>query len=359
MGENFLKVSAIIFDLGGVYFSDGTKKVIELICEKYSVEKPILKNIYYGDRSWDLRINKISSSDYWDSIYKQYPDLNHIDFKTLWYDSFVINHQMADLIRILAKTYCLGIISGNIADRVDYLERKYSFSHIFDFKIYSFNTGLHKIDKRLYDIASSQLSALGIHPEETIFIDDNEDCLEAAMKVGMQTILFKNDFSNLCLNFASLGVKTPHMPNDKSEFSPLNYGHLKIMEFTHWDLYLSDNKNYLGRMYLVAKNGDGRDFSDLNREEINEFHELSKKIKKVLYALFQPDLINYASLCNVYKKLHVHFVPRYKNKRYFYGVEFTDKRWGMNYSPYDHNYIMEIDCLLAVKNSIISMFCTA
>ncbi len=351
-----MKISAVIFDLGGVYFSDGTKKVVELICEKYSVEKSILNNIYYGDKSWDLRINKISSFDYWDSIYKQYPDFNHIDFKNLWYDSFEINHQIADLIRILTKNYCLGIISGNIADRVDYLERKYNFGHLFDFKIYSFNTGLHKIDKRLYDIAATQLNAIGISADETIFIDDNEDCLEAARDVGMQTILFKNDFSNLCQKLAVLGVKSPPMSADKLKLTPVNYEHLKIMEFTHWDLYLSDNKNYLGRMYLVAKNGEGRDFSDLNCEELSEFHALSQKIKRILYALFQPDLINYASLCNVYKKLHVHFVPRYKNKRYFHDVEFIDKRWGMNYSPYDHNYIMEIDCLLAIKNSIMSMF---
>lgn len=350
-----MKISAIVFDLGGVYFSDGTQKVLERIEQKYSVNTAILKHIYYGDKSWDLRINKISSADYWDYIYKLYPDLGHIDFKNLWYDSFEQNHEVDALIRVLAKDYCLGIISGNIADRVDYLERKYNFGSLFHFKLYSFNTGLHKIDKRLYEIAVSQLNAMGISPFETVFIDDNQDCLEAAMHLGMKTIVFKNDFSNLCQELLQLGIEVPKFPEKFLTPKSPNYDDLKIMAFTYWDLYLSDNKSYLGRVYLVAKNGEGRDFSDLNAAELNELHQLSQKIKGVLGKLFQPDLINYASLGNVYKKLHVHFVPRYKNKRKFYDLEFIDKRWGMNYSPYDHHDRMEKACFLELKKTIRSM----
>ncbi len=347
-----MKVSAVVFDLGGVYFSDGTKKVIDFLNKNYSISMPILQDIYYGDKSWDLRINKISSYDYWTYVYKKYPHLNNIDFKYLWYDSFTIDYKIHHMVKSLSKKYYLGIISGNISDRVDYLEKKYCFKHLFDFQLYSFSTGLHKIDKRLYTLASTQLKVMKIPTYETIFLDDNEDCVKIASEVGMYSILYKNDFKKLSQQLRELGVDVSAEYEDIAKFKNIDYSYLKIKEYDNWDLYLHDNQSYLGRMYLVARSDNDRDFSDITDVEMKEFLSISKKIKIVLYTLFQPDLINYSSLCNVYRKLHVHFVPRYKSKRYFHEVEFTDKRWGMNYSPYDQKHFINGGCLLAIKETI-------
>lgn len=349
-----MKISAIVFDLGGVYFSNGTKKVIELIHKNYAVSKSILTDIYCGEKSWDLRINKISSYDYWEYIYNKYPNLSNIDFKNLWYEAFTLNSDINHMVKALAERYCLGIISGNISDRISHLEKKYNFEHFFTFKIYTFNTGIHKNNKELYTILSAQLKALKIPAHETVFIDDNEDCLQAASRVGIKTILFKDDYAYLQQQLLAFGVNIPAIPqnNFNSKNLEIDYQSLKIMEYPYWQLYLHSNQNYLGRMYLLARYDKDRDFSELTEGEIEEFFYISKTIKNTLYSLFQPDVLNYSSLCNVYKKLHIHFIPRYKDKRYFKTLEFIDKRWGMNYSPYDYEHKISNECLFAIRDAI-------
>ena len=68
--------------------------------------------------------------------------------------------------------------------------------------------------------------------------------------------------------------------------------------------------------------------------------------------LFLPDKINYAALGNVFERLHVHFIPRYKTKRVFSGVDFIDTRWGKNYAPYEHNFKISSVSVHEIKLSL-------
>lgn len=137
----------------------------------------------------------------------------------------------------------------------------------------------------------------------------------------------------------------------------VNVVQLKIAEFKHWDLFLHENQSLLGRVYLSAKRKNAIDFIAMTSEEREEFFELGAKINEALLILFHPDLMNYASLGNRFKHLHVHFVPRYKEERTFLGVSFTDAKWGMNYAPYDKKFVVSKDCLFKLrdilKNAII------
>jgi len=108
---------------------------------------------------------------------------------------------------------------------------------------------------------------------------------------------------------------------------------LKIKEYAHWSLFLNQDQGYLGRMCLVAKREDAVDFFEMTLDEREELFRAGTQIKAALEQLFQPDLMNYASLGNVYHHLHVHFIPRYRSSRSFAGNEFTDPRWGSPYDP--------------------------
>lgn len=68
--------------------------------------------------------------------------------------------------------------------------------------------------------------------------------------------------------------------------------------------------------------------------------------------LFFPDKMNYAALSNVFEKLHVHFIPRYKTERIFEGIKFIDKQWGKNYAPYDRSFSVHPDIMNKIKSCI-------
>jgi diadenosine tetraphosphate (Ap4A) HIT family hydrolase len=134
----------------------------------------------------------------------------------------------------------------------------------------------------------------------------------------------------------------------------IDFEKLKIKEYEYWNLYLNEYQCYLGRTCLVAKRPDAIDFIAMTRDEREEFFSIGQTLNQALKTLFQPDLMNYASMGNVYNHLHVHLIPRYKERREFNGITFEDKRWGKNYAPYDRTFELTLDQLLHIKEAIKS-----
>ena len=132
----------------------------------------------------------------------------------------------------------------------------------------------------------------------------------------------------------------------------IDFNDLKIKVYNHWTLYLNEFQCYLGRLYLVAKRDSAKDFIEMLPVERDEFFKVASNAKRALSELFQPDLMNYASLGNNFNHLHVHLIPRYAEKRVFGGIEFFDKRWGSNYAPYDRDFNLPLEDLLKIRDSI-------
>jgi len=73
---------------------------------------------------------------------------------------------------------------------------------VFDFNICSFKVGSNKPEMKIYKLL---LKRLRLSPNEIVFIDDTKDCLIPAKKLGIKTILFKNN-KQLIKDLNRLGV---------------------------------------------------------------------------------------------------------------------------------------------------------
>lgn len=132
----------------------------------------------------------------------------------------------------------------------------------------------------------------------------------------------------------------------------INYEKFKIKDYKHWSLFLYKNQYYLGRVVVWAKREDAIDFISMTPEEREEFFSIGAEVVRVLSALFEPDLMNYASLGNVTKHLHIHVIPRYTSPREFGGITFIDANWGRNYAPYDTEFKVTEETLMRIKDAI-------
>ena len=133
----------------------------------------------------------------------------------------------------------------------------------------------------------------------------------------------------------------------------MDYDQLKIQSYKHWDVYLHENQCYLGRVFVLLKQDEGvEDLLAIDGEIRDEFFLIGNKVKTALKTLFKPDKMNYAALSNVSEKIHVHFVPRYKEAREFSGVVFKDLRWGKNYAPYDRAFVLDESILFKIRDAI-------
>ena len=98
-------------------------------------------------------------------------------------------------------------------------------------------------------------------------------------------------------------------------------------------------------------------FSEITDEESAELRIVIREYEDSMKNLWNPDFMNYAWLANLIAQHgghgHLHLIPRYKEPRMFAGIEFTDGRWGKNYSPYEH-FKPEQDVLFQIRDALKS-----
>ena len=107
-----------------------------------------------------------------------------------------------------------------------------------------------------------------------------------------------------------------------------------IKDFEHWRVYLHEQQNYLGRVYLWAKR-ENINFFNMTHVEAVEFMHVGGLVTKSIRDAFNPDKFDYAIFGNTAPHIHMHIIPRYKFGRLFCGGSFEDRNWGKNYAPYD------------------------
>ncbi|MGQ9782059.1 MAG: HAD family hydrolase [Nitrososphaeria archaeon] len=185
-------IKAIVFDLGGVYFADGTTKALKQFEKMLRVPKGELDNFfggqYYGR---DYRLGKIDSEEFWRAV-KERLNLDSEMIRTLeeiWHSSYTRNKGMKTLVRTLRKRYKVAALSDNIKERVEYLNKRYGLDKEFDCHVYSFEYGLLKPDKQLLEILIKRLQ---VEKDEVIIVDNSAKNVESFRKAGFKAIRFRS-----------------------------------------------------------------------------------------------------------------------------------------------------------------------
>ncbi len=184
-----MMIKTIIFDLGGVYFSDGVKKLVDTLSQKYGLERIAIAKALEDPLASDYRMGKVSEDTFWDAMKKQWGiSESSQSLALLWHTQYVPIDGMVHLVDKLKDAgFELLFLSDNIPQRVEYLEKKYNFTRHFSDGVYSHHIGARKPDIKMYEEVLKKTKS---RPEECVFIDDKQKNLIPAQKIGMKTIHF-------------------------------------------------------------------------------------------------------------------------------------------------------------------------
>ncbi len=186
----FKMYKLILFDLGGVLFTNGTKKFISDLSTRYNI--PILKiqEVIDGDIGTQYREGKITREGFWKKVIDGLNLKDNIDeLEKEWIDGYELIEGTKDIVLSLKGRYILYYLSDNVEERVQKLDKKFSFLKWFDGGIFSHKIGIRKPDPRIYQAAVSLANVL---PQDAIFIDDKQDFLPPAKELGITTIWFES-----------------------------------------------------------------------------------------------------------------------------------------------------------------------
>lgn len=96
---------------------------------------------------------------------------------------------VALLHRLKAKGYPLYCLSNMHFASIEYLEREHSFWDVFRGRVISCRLNLCKPEAGIYE---HLLRTFDLAPAQTLFLDDVQKNLDAAAKLGIQTLKFEN-----------------------------------------------------------------------------------------------------------------------------------------------------------------------
>lgn len=195
------KIKAIIFDVGGVLelpnYSKHPKRDHYSHVHEYVVKKLKIPLDQYFDAIDTLYVKSIEGKATEEETIKIMSKNLKITSKRLrkifikaYKKNFKQNKELfKQVFRLRKQGYKIAILSDqwHLSKKVLIPKRRYKK---FDEAVVSCDVGLRKPNPKIYKLI---LEKLKLKPKETIFIDNQEWNIKPAKKLGMKTILFKNN----------------------------------------------------------------------------------------------------------------------------------------------------------------------
>lgn len=193
MVEKISTIKTIVFDLGGVYFTRGTYLAIIKLMDLYNIEDFFLLYEIFGDQyqkeGYLLRKGLITLEEFKDRVGEKLniPKEEHPHIIKIWFGSYLPHYKIEDLVINLKNHYRLVVFSGNIKERVDFLQKRYRFLNHFDDWVFSFDYHKNKNDIMFYE---ELLQHINCEPSKALLIDDEQKNVEMAQSLRLNAIQY-------------------------------------------------------------------------------------------------------------------------------------------------------------------------
>ena len=189
-----MALRAVVFDYGIVLTGAPDEAAHAALLRITGLPEERFQPLYWADRpAYDE--GKLTGIAFWQKFLRvaglpanqeMVEELNRWDAR-LWtiQDPVMVAWQLA-----LKQHGLLTAICSNMGDSVlASVESAFDWIHRFDVLVWSYQLGIAKPDAAIY---RHTLAELGTRPEETLFIDDKRENVEAAQALGIQAIQFSS-----------------------------------------------------------------------------------------------------------------------------------------------------------------------
>ena len=182
----------VLFDFGGVLAAEGFRAGLKAIARRFGLDPHQL----YAEGTEAVYASGYvlgtgSERDFWDLLCRRtgLPEYRE-SFTEEILRRFVLRPRMLRAVRSLRQK---GLITAILSDQTDWLDRleaRDRFFGEFDRVFNSYHLGKGKRDPSLF---TDVLTALGLEPEQALFVDDNSGHVERARSRGLRAFLFTGE----------------------------------------------------------------------------------------------------------------------------------------------------------------------
>ncbi len=134
---------------------------------------------------------EITPDEFYDQVTAQLDArIDYDSFYSIYNNVFSLNPPILEILKRLKEKYRLVLLSNTDVMRFGFIKKKFPEIMIFDAYVLSYSVGAMKPHPRIYDEA---LKKAGVEARECVFIDDIEENIEAAQKLGIKGILMTSE----------------------------------------------------------------------------------------------------------------------------------------------------------------------
>lgn len=205
--EKVKKIKAIIFDCGGVLHTNIGQYTEEDITVTLGVTGEQYKKAC-AELMPDFQTGKIDENEFWKRFIAITNAANPLPSQSLWGREFKRRYKvLVDVLQLVEKLKAKGmkvaLLSNTIATHAK-INQQMGVYAPFETIILSYEVGLAKPDPKIYQL---MLSQLGTAAQQSVFVDDKQENIDAALKLRIKGILFQNT-QQLIGDLQKVGVET-------------------------------------------------------------------------------------------------------------------------------------------------------
>ncbi|MBI4894994.1 MAG: HAD family phosphatase [Candidatus Aenigmarchaeota archaeon] len=182
-------IKCIIFDWGNVIKFYDNDKFRNIISRRFNIDKELFKQVELKHRLKN-DFGKITTEQYIEAIENELGIDKKEYSKLLFSKNFSnINKDLIKIIKNLKKNYKIFVLSNNNESAKKSIT-SHKIEHLFDKILFSYEVKIKKPDPRFF---RKLLKGTKLKLFECVFIDDREDNVIEAMKLGMKGIIYTSN----------------------------------------------------------------------------------------------------------------------------------------------------------------------
>jgi epoxide hydrolase-like predicted phosphatase len=188
--EKPLNITALIFDYGGVLVRTSDPTGRRNWETRLGLNPGDLHKIVFDSEiARKAMLGSATEDENWQSIAVRF-HLNPAQLVELQKDFWrgdALDTELTGFLQSLRPQKKTAILSNAWPHARQDFSRQYNLDRVVDLMVFSAEEKIAKPDERIYRIA---LDRLGVKPEESVFVDDMADNVQAALALGLHAIQF-------------------------------------------------------------------------------------------------------------------------------------------------------------------------
>ncbi|MBI4423279.1 MAG: HAD family phosphatase [Elusimicrobia bacterium] len=197
-------IKAVFFDIGNVLLRFNAADILREVSEEIRRHPLRVAKYLWSSRIGErIELGQVSGRQLYALFRKELEYAGAYDrFRRLWCDHFTLERRSAALLKRVARTHKVYLLSNTNRLHYEFIRKRYAFARHAHGAILSYRLRLRKPDPAIYRAA---LKTARVRPEEAVFIDDLPENVEAARRLGLHALQFRGA-PELRLQLARLGV---------------------------------------------------------------------------------------------------------------------------------------------------------